>query len=343
MRNPLRRLKEVLGELLMYGQQGNDLARRQAERLDGLEGALRAISADLVRIGGAVQATRDGLSRTIHDEVGRLSLRAEAADGAGAGFLAHDSLATPEATERLRRLAALMVPQRARAVKKCRIGVHHDGGYVMLDDWAGLAGALSIGIGNDDGWDREMVRRGLPVAQFDHTITAPPSTGPGLHWQPIGIAAADVNNLRTLRSLIALSGLPPEGDLVLKMDVEAAEWPVLAAGEAAAPLGRFRQMLVEFHWFERIGEDDWFAAAEGALAHLNRSHAVVHVHANNWGGMVLIGGVAFPRVLELTYARRDAYAFEPETELFPTALDAACNPAKPDLFLGSFRFPPPAG
>lgn len=340
MRNPVRRLKEVLGELLLNGQQGNALARHQAERLDGLEGSVRALAAELARVHGAVESARDGLSRVIHDEVGRL---AGANAAPGSTLIASALLASPEVAARLLRLAALLVPQRARATDKCRIGLGHDGGYVMLDDWAGLAGALSIGIGNDDGWDREMVRRGLSVAQYDHTITAPPSTGPGLNWQPVGIAPADVNNLRSLRSLIALSGLPAEGDLLLKLDVEAAEWPALAGGEDAAPLGRFRQVLVEFHWFERIGEDHWFVIAEQALAHLNRSHAVVHVHGNNWGGMALIGGIPFPRVLEVTYARRDAYAFEAEAGLFPSALDAPCNPAQPDLFLGGFRFPPPPG
>ncbi len=338
MSNPVRRLKEILGELLLNGRQGNIMARRHAERLDALDAAVRGLSAEIAHVGAAVQATGNAISQDIGDQVGRLAAIATTEATGGAALVSSVRLATTEAADRLRRLAALLRPERARGTGKCRTGLKHDGGYVMLDDWAGLAGALSIGIGNDDGWDLDMVRRGLSVAQFDHTIAAPPSSVPGLRWQPVGIAPEDVNNLRSLRTLIALSGLPAEGDLLLKLDVEAAEWPVLAAGEVAAPLGRFRQMLIEFHWFERIGEDDWFATAEAALTHLNRTHAMVHVHANNWGGMVLIGGIPFPRVLEVAFARRDAYEFEPETGPFPTALDAACNPDQPDLFLGAFRF-----
>jgi len=211
----------------------------------------------------------------------------------------------------------------------------------MLDDWQGLAGAISLSVGSDDAWDRAMQARGLAVAQYDHTITAPPRRAPGLHWQPLGIGTADVNTLRTLRSLIALAGLPEKGDLVLKMDVEAAEWAALAPGPEAAPLERFRQIVVELHWFERVADPDWFATAGAALRHLAERHAVVHVHANNRGGMALIGGIPFPRVLEVTWARRDAYALEPETGFFPTPLDAPCDPSRPDLFLGPFRFPPP--
>lgn len=318
MGNPVRRIKEILGEILRNGREGLEHQRLQQHRFDIMEHRLGAIEAALrasAMAGGAAAA-------------------AEAIPGA-AGPVAE------QARQRILRLAALLEPWRARGVGKVRVGEDHDGGYVMLDDWQGLAGAISIGIGNDDTWDRGVQARGLRVAQYDHTITAPPRQAEGLAWRPLGIGAVDVNNLRTLRSLIALAGLPEQGDLVGKMDVEAAEWEALAAGPEAAPLCRFRQLVVELHWFERVTDPAWFAAAEAALRHLARRHAVVHVHANNWGGMALIGGIAFPRVVEVTWARRDAYALEPETGFFPTPLDAPCDPSRPDLFLGAFRFPPP--
>jgi hypothetical protein len=342
MANPIRRLKEVLGELLLNGQQTHMLARQQADRLDRLEASLQALMAEMAGIVPAVRDIQAATAESLHGALAMLSAEVAASQAAAdTSLVGGEQLATIEVGDRLRRLAALLVPQRALGIGKRRIGPRQDGGYVMLDDWSGLAGAMSIGIGNDDGWDLDMVGRGLQVAQFDHTITAPPHAGPGLRWQPIGIGDEAVNNLRTLRSLIAVSGLPAGGDLLLKLDVEAAEWAALAAGEDAAPLGRFRQALVELHWFERIHEDDWFCLAEKALTHLHRTHAVAHVHANNYGGLALIGGVAFPRVLEVTFARRDTYAFAEETAQFPTELDAPCNPRRPDLFLGSFRFPPP--
>jgi len=327
MRNPVARVKGIIGEVLLNGRQALEAAREHALRLDRLE--------------------REQVRRLVAVELKLAALVGEAgrpavADRDGGDQLRETALAGGERA-RILRLAALLAPFRPRDARKVRVGHSNDGGYVMVEDWQGLAGAISIGIGSDDAWDRAMLGHGCPVAQFDHTITAPPGTAPWLSWQPIGIGTADVNNLRTLRSLIALSGLPEAGDLALKMDVEAAEWPVLAAGEATAPLGRFRQILIEFHWFDRIGENGWFTQAEAALRHLTRSHAVVHVHANNWGGAVLIGGVPFPRVLEVTLLRRDAGELEPETGLFPTALDAPCDPARPDIFLGTFRFPEPPG
>lgn len=320
MGNPVTRIKEILGEILRNGRAGLENQQAQQRRFDGLEHRLGEIEAGLLRVSAQLGGGEVAAAEGIKDRAG---------------------LVAEEVRQRILRLAVLLEPWRARGVGKVRVGDGHDGGYVMLDDWQGLAGALSIGIGSDDAWDRAMNARGLRVAQYDHTITAPPRQAEGLAWQPVGVGADDVNNLRTLRSLIALAGLPERGDLLLKMDVEAAEWEALAAGPEAAPLDRFRQMVVELHWFERVSDPAWFAAAEAALRHLARHHAVVHVHANNWGGMALVGGIAFPRVLEVTWARRDAYALEPETGFFPTPLDAPCDPSRPDLFLGTFRFPPP--
>lgn len=343
MNNPVARIKGILGELLLNGRQALEVARAQAVRLDRIEDGqarrLERLEREQARRLGAIERALAALDGSAGAPKGRVVASDE--DG---GEPLHEVAQAPGARARILSLAALLSPFRPRGARKVRVGRPHDGGYVMVEDWQGLAGAISIGIGDDDAWDRAMLGHGCRVAQFDHTITAPPGTAEGLGWQPLGIGTADVNNLRTLRSLIALSGLPEAGDLVLKMDVEAAEWPVLAAGEATAPLGRFRQILIELHWFDRIGDDRWFTQAEAALRHLTRSHAVVHVHANNWGGAALIGGVPFPRVLEVTLLRRDAGEFEPESGVFPTELDAPCDPSRPDIFLGAFRFPEaPAG
>ncbi|MFN3946459.1 MAG: hypothetical protein ACK4K7_16210 [Allosphingosinicella sp.] len=338
MNNPVARIKGILGELLLNGRQALEAMRAQAARLDRMDECQASRLDHLEREQARRFAALDRKLAAIASRPGGAGGPA----GAGAGEPLDEVALSSRERARILRLAVLLAPFRPRGARKVRVGPPRDGGYVMVEDWGGLAGAISIGIGDDDAWDRAMLGHGCPVAQFDHTITAPPDTAPGLAWQPLGIGTADVNNIRTLRSLIALSGLPEAGDLVLKMDVEATEWPVLAAGEATAPLDRFRQILIELHWFDRIGGDRWFAEAEAALTHLTRSHAVVHVHANNWGGAALIGGIPFPCVLEVTLLRRDVAELEPETGFFPTPLDAPCDPSRPDLFLGTFRFPQPS-
>lgn len=322
----VQRTKGLLKELVENGREALGRLARLEERMARIESEttfrLDSIQAQ-VAAAGAVRASVEHAARPRE----------------AVPFL--DAAAGPDVEQRLYALAGLLRVRRASTAGKARVGNAHDGGYVMLDDWQGIAGAISIGIGGDDGWDAEVAGRGIPVAQFDHTIAEPPRRLPLLNWQPLGVAAQDVNTLRSLRSLIALAGLPGAGDLVLKMDAEGTEWEVLAAGEDAAPLGRFRQIVAEFHWFDRVGDDAWYRTARTALAHILATHACVHVHANNHGGVAMIRGVAFPRVLELTFARRDSYTFDDETALFPTALDAPCDPRRPDIYLGAFRFPEP--
>ena len=68
-------------------------------------------------------------------------------------------------------------PRGAVGRAKIRVGNQTgDGGYVMLDDFEGIVGALSAGIGRDVSWDQDIAGRGIDVYQFDGTITEPPAT-----------------------------------------------------------------------------------------------------------------------------------------------------------------------
>ena len=52
----------------------------------------------------------------------------------------------------------------------------------MLDDFAGITSAFSLGVGLDDSWDIEIANRNIPVYAFDHTVVASPDTHANLHF-----------------------------------------------------------------------------------------------------------------------------------------------------------------
>src|SRR5262249_15949851 len=62
---------------------------------------------------------------------------------------------------------ALLEPCSVEGIKKIRMGAEHDCGFVMLNDFAGISKALSLGIGWDVSWDLAVAERGIPVFQFD--------------------------------------------------------------------------------------------------------------------------------------------------------------------------------
>jgi hypothetical protein len=104
-------------------------------------------------------------------------------------------------------------------------------------------------------------------------------------------------------------------------------------------LRRFRQILMELHWFNLIFDRGRYKKMLRSVIALTANHYVVHVHANNWRTWTIAEGIALPEVLELTFARRDAdKVFEKCEWTFPTALDMPNNPAATDYCLGSFRF-----
>lgn len=122
--------------------------------------------------------------------------------------------------------------------------------------------------------------------------------------------------------------------MLLKVDVEGAEWPVFANVSSELLLG-FSQICLELHWFEHLADATYLCAVIQALGRLTCTHQVVHVHGNNHRPVEIIGGVPIPRVIEATYVRRADHRFEPTRKLFPTDLDRPNDPLRPDIFLGA--------
>jgi hypothetical protein len=242
-----------------------------------------------------------------------------------------------ELRDRIVALGRLLRPMQAVGRAKRRFGSAHDGGYVMLDDLAGLKAAFSLGVAGNVDWDLEMAQEGLPVLQFDHSIDDVPATHPlcTFHAAMIGPQPGQVS----FDALVTNYTEEPleNAAAIMKMDIEHWEWPTLAEAQPAS-LRKIRQLTVEFHCMDLIADQYWYRQAHRALSNVREELNVVHVHANAIGGSLLVGGVPFPNVLEVTFASRQHYTFDETNEQFPTALDGANDPRLPDLYLGSFKF-----
>lgn len=222
-------------------------------------------------------------------------------------------------------LLKLLTPMQAVGVEKIRIGRNADGGYVMLDDFDGIEACYSIGIDHEVSWDVAMAERGFQVWQYDHTVNRSPILHPNFHFRRLALGIADGPQCETLTTLVALN--EHRGPLILKMDIEGGEWDVFA--EPKKVFRKFRQIVCEFHRFDRVTSDSHYTAkAIKALQTLTRTHQCVHAHANNYDKLV---GYGLGGTMELTFALLSAYQFEPETRPFPTSHDRPNNPAKPDL------------
>jgi hypothetical protein len=229
--------------------------------------------------------------------------------------------------------AALLAPQAVDGFRKCRAGAEGDGGYVMLDDLGSITTAVSAGIGREDSWDVAMADRGVPVLQFDHTVAGAPTTHPLCTFHRKKIVARPSANAdeTTLDEIVR----PLAGDVILKLDIEGDEYDVLRTTPPEILL-KFRQIVCEFHKLHQITKPQSRQTVFDAFHRLATSHAIIHVHANNCGGVAMIGGIAVPKLVELSFVRRRDYRLRDSDETFPTALDRPNSSEIPDLPLSQF-------
>ena len=217
----------------------------------------------------------------------------------------------------------------------CRVGRAYDGGYIMLEDFKHSSIAYSIGICDDVSWDRDMADRGLEVYMYDHTIDGLPEKNEKFHWYKIGLTGTynkEIPYLKTLPMLLEENGHTDKNGMVLKMDIEGAEWDVLAKLDRAV-LSRFSQLVFEFHDLNNLAME---SVMTSALKNLNEVHQLVHVHGNNWEGYKMADGLVLPDALECTYLNRKEYNFCTSEKFFPLVIDQVNNPCKPEIVLGKW-------
>ena len=241
-----------------------------------------------------------------------------------------------EASYIARSTLALLRPYDVVGARKIRVGRPFDGGYVMIDAFAGVEAAYSLGINDDVSWDFDIAQHNIDIYQYDHTIDGLPYAHPRFRWQKIGIAAQSSGEMRSLGDLVEQNGHLGSKNLLLKCDIECSEWDSLYHISGSV-LSKFSQIVIEIHDLERVGRPDDLVSRQ-ALKNLTNHHNVVHVHANNYGGHRLVGGIPMPNVIELTLLRKDMGQFVPSQTTFPTPMDMPCNKDWADIYLGGFTF-----
>lgn len=283
----------------------------------------------------------DAANRRLDEELARWRERCELAEAALASL--HDSRkGRPVSftdTAAFLLFASRFSPARAVGYAKRRLGAETDGGYVMIDDIADQSMALSLGVGNETSWDLQMAELGVTIHQYDHTVSQPYGQPTNIVFHPKQIVDIADGSGTTLDDALAVLQRSVSGSsAILKIDIEGSEWSVLD-NTPNFTLQRFDQIICEYHDFDRAVDPQWFERAFRVATKLDSLFQTVHVHGNNGEPIVVVGGVPFPSVLEVTYANRSRYKFEPTDEIFPTALDRPNHPGRPDLWLGSFSFP----
>jgi hypothetical protein len=199
----------------------------------------------------------------------------------------------------------------------------------MPDDLDGVAACVSPGVSTEVGFDRDIADSGIDVYLADASVAGPPIQHERFRFTPKFLDTYNSETTITLNDYCQKIG-DGKSDLILQMDIEGAEYRVLATASEQV-LRRFRIMVIEFHRLDRLYSRAAFPEIKSVFMKLLCNHRVVHIHPNNFLAPVIRLGI--PPVLEFTFYRSDRDVFERKLLRFPHPLDAPNDPKAPSLVL----------
>lgn len=192
-----------------------------------------------------------------------------------------DPFVAPDAASIRSALFAELQPVPLSNCELRRFGEPNDGGYLMCANLLGSVRAgYSYGINGYDQWGCDVSRAlRVPVHQYDCFNVARPACAAGttvFHAECVGASPSKDDAGRifdTIARQLQANGNAADR-LVVKMDVEGAEWDTLLTAPADV-LDRIDQLVLEFHGVNQ-------RKFVSVVRRLKRYFHVVHVHHNNY-------------------------------------------------------------
>ncbi|WP_236860691.1 FkbM family methyltransferase [Candidatus Reidiella endopervernicosa] len=201
-----------------------------------------------------------------------------------------------------------------------RLGPDRDGGYLVPDVLDGIATCYSPGVGSVSGFESDCADRGMDVYMADASVEKPAVSNDLFHFSDKFIGAASNEAHMTLDEWVDLTRPDSEGDLILQIDVEGAEYEVfLSVSERL--LKRFRIIVVEFHGLDQLFNLPFFELGSRVFDKILQTHTCVHNHPNNYSGSTRLDDIVIPKTTELTFLRNDYVKEAAPVTDFPHQLD----------------------
>lgn len=196
-----------------------------------------------------------------------------------------------------------------------RVGGSNDGSYLIPLDLEGIEDCFSPGVENRKNFEDALVEKfGIRTHLMDFSSDPNEFQTPlisGMQsFEKKWLSSRSDSDSMTLSTWVDSRAQGNDSDLLLQMDIEDAEWEVLA-NTPLEVLGRFRIAVIEFHGVQRAIDSKWLR--EVGLPVVNKLatiFSVVHIHPNNCCDPIEFfdPGIVMPKVLEVTLLRQDRMA-----------------------------------
>ena len=248
------------------------------------------------------------------------------------------SRSTAAATAEVVEVFELLKPK-ASKTPLIRIGGDADGSYLVPDTLDGIAACFSPGVSRIKYFEDVLTDRyGIQSHMCDFScdvdeLKTPLKPGMQTFVKKWLDVSPGENNI-SLEDW--LQDHDSQGDLLLQMDIEGAEYRnILATSEGT--LARFRVIVLEVHGLGKMLETPILRKVIAPFFQkLARSFTTVHAHPNNCCGEFTVPDtdIRIPNVLELTFIRNDHFVSARGPASLPHPLDVSRNvPRKAPLFL----------
>jgi hypothetical protein len=209
-----------------------------------------------------------------------------------------------------------------------RIGAPKDGGYLLPNDLVGIDICFSPGVAKNWSFEKDLYDKfKIPSVMYDGAVDAPRDLTEEhlFHKKYIGMFSS--HNFISVSDVIKIDLQRYSGDLLAQIDIEGGEYAIFST-ISKDELCRFRVIIVEMHEIDRWIQKRYFnEIVSPILDKLFTTHDLVHSHPfintlKNSGGYFRFKGYKIPKVVELTFHRKDRAKYYGENRIIPNTLDA---------------------
>lgn len=219
-----------------------------------------------------------------------------------------------------------------------RIGPKRDGGYLIPNDLMGIEACFSPGTNNFKDFEDHLSKTyGIKAFMCDYSSDVEKFRTPlidGMQFFEKKWLDIEENEITLDINKWVSVNTASDSDLILQMDIEGAEYRNLLHASQET-LSRFRIIVLEIHDLMLLSKLEFLEGVfVPVLDKLSEFFGLVHVHPNNIAGNCVFGeNLQVPKLLEITFLRKDRFTTQKIPLALPHQLDVINVVAKPPLHL----------
>ncbi len=212
-----------------------------------------------------------------------------------------------------------IIKSNQKACDLIRIGGDGDGGYLLPNDLDGIIECFSPGVDVIANFEKQLISRGLRCYLADYSVDSAPFKHELLSFNKKYLGLED-NEVYLRLDTWVKSNSTSNCDLLLQMDIEGAEYAVIADTPDEI-LNKFRIIVIEFHHLNRLFEFMSHDLISLTFRKILANFDIVHIHPNNCRKAIALYDYLIPPVMEFTFVRKDRLKSVDKSGVRPSKLD----------------------